>query len=476
MKRSLVLAALGLLAFSAPVRAQVTFQYLFTGGVPEAMSNDGSVITGTMMGGYLYTYRWTQATGAVALGRAQHYGAGGTPGISADGTRIASSIASPDSSYTTEGLWTLGSGWQELMPPTPPDGGTVDGAYGNVYGLSGDGSVVVGLYWRPGVGNRAHASKWTQATGVVDLGGTITGQASRANGCNFDGSVITGWVETPTGPWRPAAWVNGTLVLLTNYDNSGASVHGSGEGRRVSPNGDYLVGFASDSASNQRAATMWKRTGGVFGPPQVLGWVAGSTPGYGINIPYGVSTNGKLVAGYCSFSGDPFYTTGFVWTPTTGVLDVNEFLGNNGVYVDPTFGITSCTGVTPDGTKILGYGRDLIPPYTYRAFMITLPQVDAVPPSAPVAQLELSAPSPNPSSVGARLDFALARASSADLSIFDASGRRVATLLHRDLPPGRQSVSWTGHDGSGVDAPAGLYFARLSTAEGAVTRRLVRIP
>jgi len=358
------------------------------------------------------------------------------------------------------------------MPPAPPDGGTVDGSYGSVWSLSGDGQTVVGLYWRPGVGQRAHASKWTQATGVVDLGGTTTGQASRANGVNFDGSVIAGWVETPTGPWRPAAWVDGSVVLLTDYVE--ATVAGNGEAKAVTPSGDVIVGYAKDPVSGIRAATKWTRTGGVFGFSQVLGWVDGTSQ-FGNNIPFGVSADGSVVVGYCTFDGDPFSTTGFIWTAETGVQDINVFLADNGVLVDPNFTIRSLTAVTPDGTQIFGDGSMLTPPFTRKGFRITVPNLVAVAPGAPAARLELSAPSPNPSSSASRLEFTLPRASSAELSIFDAGGRRVVTLLRGDLPPGRRSVSWDGREASGSRAPAGLYFARLTTDQGTASRRLVRL-
>ena len=475
MKHAVTVLAASLALLGSPARAAVTFDFIFDGGYPLAVSSDGSVIAGHLASGGFEMFRWTQASGVVPLGRVQYVGGGGRPGISADGSLIASSIGSLDSSYTTWGLWSEPTGWQELMPPTPPDGGTTDGSYGSVWGLSGDGTTPVGLYWRPGQGNRAHAAKWTQATGVVDLGGTVTGQASRANGANFDGSVIVGWVETPTGPWRPAAWVNGSLVLLTDYVEVGGIPVGHGEARATSPSGDIIVGFSRDQASNQRAATMWTRTGGVFGPPQILGWVDGSEPAYGINIPYAVSADGSIVVGYCSFDGSPFNPTGFVWTSETGVIDVNQWLADNGVLVDPNFTIQSLNDMTPDGTKIFGHGQMLTPPYTRRAFRITRPNVLAASPVTLVERLELSAPAPNPSSSTTRLELALTSASPVDLSIYDAAGRRIATLVNGDLPAGRRSVAWDGRETGGQRVPAGLYFARLTTTQGSATRRIVRI-
>jgi len=473
MKRiHVAILVLGLALVAPPARAAATFEYLFDGGYPLAVSNDGSVVAGNDASGGFVPFRWTQAGGFVSLGRPQFVGGGGTPGMSADGTKIASSIGSLDSTYSTQGLWTLGSGWQELMPPVPPDGGTTDGSYGSIWGLSGDGTTAVGLYWRPGQGNRAHASKWTQATGVVDLGGTVTGQASRANAVNYDGSVITGWVETPVGPWRPAAWVNGSCVLLTNWNQ--ATNAGIGEGRVVSRSGDYIAGFTRDPISNQNAVTLWKRTAGVFGPPQILGWIDGSEPEYGKTIPYGVSDDGKIVVGYATYAGDPFDVTGFVWTQETGVVDVLTFLGNNGVFVDPNFAIKQFSAMTPDGTQLFGFGQMLVAPFTRKAFKVTLPGPLAVDPPA-AGRLALAAPSPNPSSAGSRLELTLAKATHADLSIFDTAGRHVVTLLNGDLPAGPRSVTWGGRDAGGQAVAPGVYFARLSTPDGARSQRIVRV-
>jgi uncharacterized membrane protein len=474
MKLVATVLAIGLTLAAVPAGASPTFEYIFDGGFALSVSDDGSVVAGNLANGTFGPFRWTQATGLVPLGGVTYGGGAGMAATSADGTVIAATIGSVDSVHNTQGRWTQATGWQELMPPLPPDGGSVDDDYGSVWGLSGDGTTVVGLYWRAGIGNRAHASKWTQATGVVDLGGTTTGQASRANGVNHDGSVITGWVETPTGPWRPAAWVNGTTVLLTNY--SDLTLEGAGEGRAVSRDGNTIVGFSRDPVSDQRAAAMWTRTGGVFGPTQILGWIDGSEPGgQGYSICSGVSNDGSIAVGYASYYGDPFDVAGFVWTQATGVIDVRQWLANQGVLVDPNFYIKGMGAITPDGTKLYGYGSMLTAPYTTRSFRITLPGLTGVEPIATAPRLELSAPSPNPSSATTRLELTLATASRAEVSVFDAAGRRVATLIEGDLEAGRRSVAWDGKDQNGHRVPAGLYFARLSTTEGTTSQRIVRV-
>ena len=472
MRHSIAVLAAGMVLLAPQARAAMTFDFIFDDGYPLSVSADGSVVAGNSATGGYVPFRWTQSTGLVSLGRPQAVGGAGVPGISADGTKVASSIGSLDLSYSTQGLWSQATGWQELMPPPPADGGTQDGSYGSVWAFSGDGTTVVGLYNRPGPGHRAHACKWTKATGVTDLGGTTTGQASRANAVNHSGSVIGGWVETPQGPWRPAVWTNGTFQLLTDYDP--LTNQGIGEVRAINPSGDILTGFARDAVDSPRGLARWTRAGGTFGTTEFLGWVDGTTQD-GLNIPYGVSADGRIIIGYCTFDGSPFGTTGFVWTQATGVVDVNTWLADNGVFVDPNFTIQSLSAITPDGTKIFGFGQMLTPPYTRRAFRISAPTTVSVPGARPLAGLELSPPRPNPSSSSMRLDFTLASAGSVDLSIFDAGGRRVATLLHGELTSGPRSVTWDGREAGGRMASAGLYFARLNTEHGSVARRIVRV-
>jgi len=64
----------------------------------------------------------------------------------------------------------------------------------------------------------------------------------------------------------------------------------------------------------------------------------------------------------------------------------------------------------------------------------------------------------------------------ATLAVFDVSGRRVATLAHGRLSAGRHTARWSGRDERGVACGPGLYFARLRSAQGAHTVKLVRNP
>jgi hypothetical protein len=74
----------------------------------------------------------------------------------------------------------------------------------------------------------------------------------------------------------------------------------------------------------------------------------------------------------------------------------------------------------------------------------------------------LLAPAPNPLAGESALRFDLAARGETRLEVFDAAGRRVATLVRAALEPGRYSVHWNGRGGDAQALGAGLYFVRLT--------------
>jgi hypothetical protein len=75
---------------------------------------------------------------------------------------------------------------------------------------------------------------------------------------------------------------------------------------------------------------------------------------------------------------------------------------------------------------------------------------------------------PNPFNPSTTIEYDVARAGKVSLEIFDVAGRRVATLIDgENRPVGRYSLTYHATGASGV------YFARLRTAGGEVTRKIV---
>jgi hypothetical protein len=82
---------------------------------------------------------------------------------------------------------------------------------------------------------------------------------------------------------------------------------------------------------------------------------------------------------------------------------------------------------------------------------------------------------PNPTRAGAAIDFALPRAGTVDLAIFDVAGRRVRTLLRGEAAAGPAHVVWDGRDARGAEAAKGVYLLRLAGPGRTESRRLLRL-
>ena len=69
---------------------------------------------------------------------------------------------------------------------------------------------------------------------------------------------------------------------------------------------------------------------------------------------------------------------------------------------------------------------------------------------------------PNPFNAETQISFDLSTSSNINLSIYDASGRYVTTLIDSRLNAGSHNVIWNGKDKTGQTASSGIYFYRLS--------------
>lgn len=366
-----LVAAIVSWAVPSLLSAQVSFEFI--GPVLATdVSADGSVIVGNTSGQY-ETFRWTAEDGIVLLGRATvpELGVGaGTPDVSADGTRISATILGADDTYATQGIWTLGSGWLECTP-MPVDSGVMDQSLASAWGISGDGETVVGLYWRAGQpGGSAHPSRWTLANGVEDLGteggGTCENCGNgRANDASYDGSVIVGWVENPDfGNWWPTVWVDGVRTVLKETD-------GFADATAVSSDGLSIVGeswFPPITPGSTGEAAVWRWDGAQW-VEQRLGKLLGTAPPFGFAVANDITADGSMIVGYNRFGAGN--ETGFVWTQTTGLIDVVTFLTSNGVTPPANFDIVDVSAISDDGSVIVGIGYNTVPPFIPRSFKIS---------------------------------------------------------------------------------------------------------
>lgn len=84
----------------------------------------------------------------------------------------------------------------------------------------------------------------------------------------------------------------------------------------------------------------------------------------------------------------------------------------------------------------------------------------------------LAPPRPNPTRGTTSFRFALAIPGRARAQVFDVRGRRVATLLDRDLTAGSWEAAWDGRE-NGAPAAPGVYYIELALPGGTQSRAVV---
>jgi probable HAF family extracellular repeat protein len=252
--------------------------------------------------------------------------------VSADGSVVAgyANTNYPNASQRAF-RWTATGGMQDL------DSNPNDTAGADAYGISADGSVIVGAYSGPGECGQGCAFSWPDGTPFQFL--VQTGWYSLvAQGASKDGSIVAGnAAEFYGGPSQAWLWTGSEVVDLGNLPGStrGAAA------MAVSEDGTVVVGNANDATARANAFRWTQKTG-----MEPLGFLSGAYNSYAT----GVSSNGSVVVGYAGTNlncgGWPACTAPFRWTKATGMVQLPFLPGQtNGI----------ATGVSEDGKTVVGY-------------------------------------------------------------------------------------------------------------------------
>ncbi|MBD3403327.1 T9SS type A sorting domain-containing protein [candidate division GN15 bacterium] len=80
---------------------------------------------------------------------------------------------------------------------------------------------------------------------------------------------------------------------------------------------------------------------------------------------------------------------------------------------------------------------------------------------------------PNPFNPTTTIEFTLPVRAQISIEVIDILGRQVTELLAGEVPAGTHSVGWDGRDRDGDRVASGLYFYRLQTESGSLSRKML---
>jgi len=328
------------LLVSAAASAQDSFHGLggiSSGGFRSAangVSGTGKMIVGVANNGAaLEAVRWTPA-GMFGLGDLPGGGSfAAANGVSSSGRAI---VGQSESANGFEAFRWTRSGMKGLGDLPGP------GSYASrALAVSDAGTVVVGLSQRPQDQHGYNAWRWTQATGMVDIGDLPGGDPHGiANDVSADGSVVVGASSSFAGSegfiWKAATGMVGIGDLPGGFFGSSA------EG--VSADGTVVVGYGTGPAGGE--AIRWTQAGGMVG----LGDLPG---GPFASAASAVSADGNVIVGSGS-TAEVFEA--FLWTPSLGMVSLKQYLLDHGVTEVADWMLTFATDVSADGQTIVGNG------------------------------------------------------------------------------------------------------------------------
>jgi hypothetical protein len=186
-----------------------------------------------------------------------------------------------------------------------------------------------------------------------------------------------------------------------------------------------------------------------------------------------VAENSGSEPAYCSVSGGTItLLCTDVWDNAQGdfvgciagqdLLDDN--FSANPLFCDPSgadfslaAGSPCLPANSPCGEQVGAYGEGCTP-----ASARAIPAAAVLHPSRP-----------NPFNPRTTLRLELRDATVVHLAVYDLSGRRIRVLASGALSGGFHAIVWDGRDAAGRDVASGVYLARLATASGVQTRRMV---
>jgi len=324
---------------------------------------DGSVLVGLSKStDGTEAFRWTQDGGMVGLGFLDTVEPNGpyshAYAVSADGSVVVGYAHSGEAAGEAF-RWTQDGGMAGL-----PVGGGITSTVLGAEGISADGTVVVGSGYStpdPVYGWLAKAFRWTQTGGMVPL--DLDWPNSKAWGISADGSVVVGLrsdASNTSNVCEAFRWTQGGGMVGLG-DLPGGSSRSSAEA--ASADGSVVVGYGYSASGYE--AFRWTQDGGMVGLGELPGGSFGSSA-------HAVSSDGSVVVGQSQTDQG---ITAFIWDETHGMRSLQDVLVSLGLGTELTgWQLQSANGISADGLTIFGSG--LNPdgnPEAFRAVVVPVP-------------------------------------------------------------------------------------------------------
>ena len=377
-----------------------------------------------------------------------------------------------------------------------PDGTTLASGAGNAIGLwdvathttiaalQGHASGVVSVSFSPDGATVASASRdstvklWDVATGEIIA--TLEGHGGRVSSVSFspDGATLASGANDGTVKLWDVA-MHTTIATLQEHAEGVSSVS-------FSPDGTTLASGAWDSmvklwdvATHTTIATLQEHAEGVssvsFSPD---GTTLASGTGNMVKL-WDVATHipiatlqghGDQVSSV-SFSPDGTTLASGAWDSMVKLWDVatGEPIVTLQGHGD---GVTSVS-FSPDGTTLASGAYDGtillwdVAEWTNAGKAVAANKLIGLP-----DELQLQQNAPNPFNSQTVLSYFLPKSGPVRLELFSVTGQRVATLHQGPQQAGYHQLRWKAQDDEGHSLASGIYFYRLETTNGILTRKL----
>jgi probable HAF family extracellular repeat protein len=165
-------------------------------------------------------------------------------GVSADGSVVVGRSDTADG-FGRAFRWTAQGGMQNID--------TIGGLSSVSVSVSANGNVVVG--WARNRDQNRRAFRWTAATGMQELG-TLGGNESHAYGVSADGNIVVGWASDANGRAHAFRWTASRGMEDLNRVYSQLLTDGSElwSAEAISPDGRYIVGNGYNAATRRMEA------------------------------------------------------------------------------------------------------------------------------------------------------------------------------------------------------------------------------